>query len=735
MVDEVRKSGEYANVAAYSKVVDVIRDKEGQSWKRARIETNLLHLLGVSSIHGRGFLHEDGVLGSAPVALLSERVWRDRFGGDPKALNRSITLDDQSVRIIGVLPAGFTLPARDTEIWMPLVFEAPKSLPESYLDFGEYSVIGRMRQNHSRVAYQEQLRARYANDERLAWLNDMLELSFFVAPLQEAWGREKRAPLLLLGGATLLMLLSAVLNLVGLWMARWLGRGHELAVQAALGAGRRQALIGAGMEYLLLAAGGLALAVMVAGLGIRALYGLKVLDSGSPVTTGAGLPALGLAAAFLLLAAIPVLAAVWWQGHRLHKGVAGALLTGGTTGRSAGNRTRRVLIVAQIALAVSLLSAVALLLKSWHALIHEDPGFRPEPLLMAEVLPQEKLNIEPGEKPPDRLLVPDVQAEATLERLRALPGVKSLAVASVVPFGLMETASSFELPDLPGVTSSARTRLVDADYFCTAGISIVSGRAFSAEDFGAKKPVVIVDEYFAEKYFQDGDAVGRRFRMSGGPDASYEVEILGIAKTVRHLAPDEAVNVETIYSPLAPLKTYMYSQILFNCAVPPATLIAPVKRILTEEIGPDRTGHILTMENLIRRTVDDREPQMILLGAFAGLTLLLAAVGLYALLNYAVRARTAEFGLRMAVGANSARIRGHVLRDGLRLLIPGLLLGVGGAYVAGRIVAERLYKVAPADPLTWLVVAAILTLVVLATALWPARRAARTSPMEALRYE
>jgi ABC-type antimicrobial peptide transport system permease subunit len=179
----------------------------------------------------------------------------------------------------------------------------------------------------------------------------------------------------------------------------------------------------------------------------------------------------------------------------------------------------------------------------------------------------------------------------------------------------------------------------------------------------------------------------------------------------------------------------MYSQILLNCSVPPATLIEPVKRILTEEIGPDRTGHILTMENLIRRTIDDRQPQMILLGVFDGMTLLLAALGVYALLAYSVRARTAEIGLRMAIGADATCIRGHVLRDALRLLIPGLPLGVLGAWLAGGLVAERLYQVAPADPFTWLAVAMLLSLVVLFASLWPALRAARTSPMEALRYE
>ena len=299
--------------------------------------------------------------------------------------------------------------------------------------------------------------------------------------------------------------------------------------------------------------------------------------------------------------------------------------------------------------------------------------------------------------------------------------------AGIVPFGRAESITSVQLPGSDGQTVTARTRTVGADYFRATGIDIVRGRGFGREDIGVDR--AIVDEWFAGRHFPRGDAVGSRYQVHA-PDVPYDVEIIGVARTVKHLSPDEETELGTEYRLQAQPESFTTAVIA--ASVPPHTLIEPVRDVLRETLGPERVSDtaVVAMQSLIRRTVSDREPQLILLGAFAGLTLLLAAIGLYALLTYSVRARTAEFGLRMAVGADAGGIRKLILRDGLRLLISGLALGTAGAYLTGRLLAGRLYKIAPADPSTWLAVAALLSLVVLLACLWPALRAARTSPIQ-----
>jgi len=363
------------------------------------------------------------------------------------------------------------------------------------------------------------------------------------------------------------------------------------------------------------------------------------------------------------------------------------------------------------------------LLRSWHGLLTEDLGFEPQNLLVAKIAAP--ADTESG------TLETDARVAAALDELRAIPGVTSVTHSNVTPFGFSESMTRIPVPGQEEREATVRNRNVGEHYLRTLGIPLLRGRYFEAGDAGTSS--VIVDEHFASLYFPDGDAVGERIRLLLGPDHLRDSVIIGIAATAKYRAPDEQPEQGTVYQfnpePSAD------ETVVIAARVPPATLIDEVKSTLVRTVGPQRAGGVVTMESRVRETVRDREPQLILLGLFGVETLALAGIGLFSLLAYSVRARTAEFGVRQAVGANAGDIRRHVLADAVRLLIPGLVIGIAGACLAGYLVANRLYEVSPVDPMTWTATGLLLVLVVLSAGLWPAERAARIQPTEALRHE
>ncbi len=731
MLDELKRDEMLAGIAAYLNAESVTAE-DGRSWRRARIDFDMTEVVGIAPRMGRGFVAEDAEPGAARVALLAERVWRSRFGADPDIVDQVLHVDGESVRIVGVMPEDFRLPSRDVELWQPLQFSADERAPENIGHFGSglSGVVARLAPGQTRAAFQDQLGARYGDDERLRPMIEGMAMELRVESLRDVWTESYRQPLAWLTIAVMMLSLAAVLNLTGMWAARMLARDHEQAVQAALGAGPGRCMAVIGAEFVLLGMAGLLVAVALTPLGLRLLTGLDVLDAGVPIAFSVGPATVLIAVAVLLLSAAPVVAGAWWQARWLQADLNGYLASGGPSARGGPGRTRIILIVIQVALAMSLLVGVSLLLRSWHGLINENPGFEPQNLLVA------RISMDPAvlQSGNDYPWSPDPEVETALDHLRAVPGIDMVSHAEAVPFGRVEMITSLRVEGQDEVNTEARTRRVGKDYFRVTGTPIIQGRSFGEEDIGAENSRVIVDEWFADLHFPDGDAVGSRLYLpaSAGGDA---LEIIGVARTVKHTSPQEDIEIGTEYRLQARPHPGIYAVV--STSVPPHTLIGPVRDGLREVLGPERVGDdsVFTMQSLIRQTVEDREPQLILLGVFAALTLLLAAIGLYALLIYSTHARTAEFGIRMALGADAGRIRNLIFSSGLRVLIPGLLFGTIGAYFTGRLLEEHLYKVEPVDPLTWLVVAGLLSVVVLVACLWPALRAARTSPIEALRHD
>ncbi|MEX2500332.1 MAG: ABC transporter permease [Wenzhouxiangellaceae bacterium] len=693
-----------------------LRLADGSAVRAGRIDHRLLDVLRVSPLAGRVLTEHDTAPGAAPVALISERLWRARFGADSEIIDWVVDLKDGRVRVVGVLPNTLALPASDTDIWLPMELGPEKLSPGMYSTLQSHTVIARADQDVGMESYHERLLARLANDERLNSRERPMDIEYRVRPLRELWSAGQGDGLLILAVATGVVLLAAWLNLAGLWLARWTGRTHELAIQFALGARSGLATVGVVLEYALLGIPGLVLAIGIASLGVEVLYALEVLDENGPLRAGLAFPTIMSGVVLLAFGLLPVLIAIRWNMRRLAHRAAGNLGGKGTGMRGGGAGMRKLLMIGQIGIAFSLLLALGLLLTSWLKLLNEDLGFDSRRLVTAMVASPQQFQ-----------LYPDVNVAAAADRLRNLPGVDSVSWSNVVPFGGMEFISGFIVDGRPGASVAARPRSVGPGFFGVAGIDSLSGRTFGFEDAGDGIKNVIVDEVF-ERMYLDGSGVGRRVSSSG-----VEHMVVGVVESVPHRSPDQERDNPTIYTYSDTPESQ--TQLLVRTSMDPASIVAVVRDTLERELGEERLYFVESVESRVRNSVSDREPQLILLGTFAGLALLLVFYGLYALQSYQVASGTAEIGLRRAMGASRPRIIGAELARAAGLLPPGLLLGMLGGWLGMRLIDERLYKVGLADPELLLATGAAIALTIMLAGLVPALRASRVEPLEALRYE
>ncbi|MCC5865386.1 MAG: ABC transporter permease [Wenzhouxiangella sp.] len=701
-------------VAGYEETEDRA-DRDGQVWRVARVGAGLPDLLGLAPVLGSGFRAEHADPGAPTVALLAESVWQARFDRDPSVLGRDIEFRDVRARIIGIMPGSLTVPDADVQVWLPLQLGADEFSAENMSSFGGMLAIGRLQPGLTPAVFEQRLQQHFADHPGLAPLVQFFSLELRSRSLRDHWTAGKRAPLTLLAVAILAVLLTTLLNLAGLWMSRLLARGHVQAIQNALGAGQWQSLKNLAAEYLIVAALAMGLALMLSVPSLHWLKTLGVIDDSVPVSVAFGPATVMMAIAVAALAGLPILLAGWWQTQRRQTSPAALLGAGGVTARQAPARVRRALIVVQFAVAMALLVCVGLLLRSWHGLLNEDLGFQPQSLLVVSLAHD-----------PDR---PETAAAEALEQLAALPGVQSVSHATAVPFGRVESASNYELPDAEGF--AARDRLVGPDYFKTLGITLSAGRSFDPDASGPDHAGVVIDEVLAHRYWPDGNAVGQQL-IAPRPGERISHEIIGVAGTVRHMNLDEEPSMGTVYRFLP--QPGSVTQLVASTSVPPESLIGPVRQSLTASLGESTAQgtSIATMDSLIRRSVSDRQPQIVLLSVFAALALLLSATGLYAVMSYSVRSRTTELGLRMALGADGAEVRRLMLADSIWLLLFGLGLGGVLALVGARLIASQLHGIGSTDPLSWTAATLTLALVLILAGWWPARRAAGLSPMNAL---
>ncbi len=697
----------------------------------ARVGADFFTMLGVAPALGRSFLPEEDRPGSDGVVVLSDGLWRRRFGADPAIVGRDIRIDGAPRRVIGVMPRALDYTVYGEELWVPVAF-TPERLAEH--DEHYLLVLGRLRPGVALAQVQPEL-DRLARSLRETFPEDNAERELAATRLHEELVRDYRPRLFILLGAVGFVLLIACANIANLLLARATARARETAIRAAIGAGRGHLLRHALAETLVLAAAGGALGVLAAYWGVAGLVAIGPEDVPRLALARVDAPVLGFVFLLTLLSGLIFgLAPATRMAAQLPQD---SLKEGGrsaTAGRR--DRLRSALVVGEIALALVLLTGAGLLIRSAVALDDVHAGFDPRGVLVARVsLPAI------GYDTPER----SEQSFARIaERLEQAPGVTAAGLVSSAPFedgssnGLIPEGRSFDLAS----SIQADLRLVTPGYFQTMGIRLLRGRAFTAEDRAGAPLVMVINETLARQAWPGEDPIGKRVACcEPGPDGSPSWKVVvGVVADVRARGIGEAPPPE-FYLPMAqaPAAAWQWIDRTMTLAVrtqgDPVTLTGAMRDAVW---GVDRSLPVYaigTMDDRRIASLASSRFSTMLLTVFGGIALLLAAIGVYGVISYGVTQRTQEIGIRVALGAGQGRVLRLVVGHAAALTAAGLALGLAGALLLSRFLGNLLYQVSPTDPPTLAAGIVVLSLVALSAAVLPARRAARVDPAVALRAE
>jgi putative ABC transport system permease protein len=684
----------------------------------ARVTADFFAVLGVVPALGRAFSAQEDTPGGERVVILGHALWRQSFGGDAQIIGKEVRLNGQNCQVVGVMPPGFRYPNEETELWLPYQLDAAETGRGPHF----LRVLGRLKEG----ATLQQARAEFDTIARRleqAYPDTNKDWRVFMLPLNESLSGELQRPLSILLGAVLFVLLIACANVANLLLARHAAREREIAIRAALGAGRWRIIRQLLTESLLLALAGSIGALLFAAWGVDLLK--KIGPRNIPRLQEAALdaPVLGFTLAAGLLTGLIFGLAPAWQRARLHPNLAlkdGARTTGG------GQRLRQSLVVAEIALALLLLIGGGLMLKSFWRLQQVAPGFNAEGALTLE------LNISPTKhaKPEQRA----ASLQQVLERLQALPGVTFAGATTRLPLR-GNSGNTFQIEGRPGPVGGQRPssnfRAITPDYFQAMGTPLVAGRTFTAEEAWQRPSAVIINQALARQHWPKESPLGQHLRF-GDPN-SPPLEIIGIAADTKENGLDQETQ-SGMYLPYGARPAPALTLVLRTQGHPLS--FAAAAGAAVRQVDPEQpVSGINTLEGLISETVAQPRFNTSLLALFALLALALAAVGIYGVIAYAVAQRTPEIGLRMALGAQARDVLLLVLRQGGKLALGGVLLGLGGAWALTRYLKALLYGVSPTDPLLFTLTAGGLFLLALLACWLPARRATKVDPMIALRCE
>jgi putative ABC transport system permease protein len=685
---------------------------------------DLFPLLGLVPVLGRTFTDREDGPGGGNVVVLGYGLWQRRFGGTRDVVGQVVRVDDQPYTVIGVLPEGAGLAGqpRAPDLWIPLALDPAHDYRASG---GRYlTVVARLKPGATLAASEADLRTLAARLEAAhpefngGWSANVVPLTSYVTG-------SLRRPLLILAGVVALVLLIACANVTNLQLARATVRRREIAVRAALGAGRGRMMRQFLIESLLLSlTGGMAGALLALWL-TDALAASATAAIPRLGTVEVDLPALGFTlllsvVAGLLFGMAPAMQATRPDLHEgLRQGARGA--TGG------GTRARAALVAAQVALARVLLVGAGLLLKSFARLGRVDLGFEPERVVTARVTLPEARYRDPARQA--------AFFETLLARLDALPGVREAGAISWLPLSGLRSATDFWFGGRPipsdAEQPTADISVVDPNYFRTMRITLRAGRGIASTDDARHPKAVVVSERFVRDYFPGQSPLGQQIFMPWGD--TLVATIVGVVGDVKHAGVD-SVAQPTIYWSMAQFPwSGMHLVVRADGDLRPVAAALPgVVQALDPELA---VADVRPLETYLGDALARRRFSMTLLAGFAALALVLTAVGLYGVIAYTVLQRTREFGIQLALGASQAAVLGGVLRWGLRLVGAGVLVGVLGAVAFTRVLGALLYEVSATDPLVFAGIVALLGLVGLAASYAPARRATRVDPMVALRSE
>jgi putative ABC transport system permease protein len=692
-----------------------------------QVSVDFFNALRVKPLLGNSFTAEDDKPGASPVAILGYGLWQRLFAGDQQIVGKSITLSAKSYLIIGVMPKGFVFP-REVELWTPVGQQAAQP---GWLDRGNHPGIfgiARLKQG----ATLEQARADMAGlAARLEqqYPKENAATGIIVVPYLERLVGDIRPALLILFAAVGFVLLIACANVANLLLGRASARQKEIAVRLSLGASRWRIVRQLLTESLLLALAGGACGLLLAWWGVELLVSLSPANTPRLAEIGLDRWVLGFTVLLSLATGIFFGLAPAWQASKtdLHETLKDAAR--GSSGGLRRQRFRSALVIAEIAISLLLLIGSGLMIKSFSRLQAVNPGFNPDNLLTFQVaLPRAQYSDDQQKIHFYNELV---------QRIHTLPGVQAAAASSGLPLGNNgnQTAFTVEGQALPeaGQIPTAEVMSISPGYFHTLGTNVIKGRDFTGQDSKDSQYAVIIDETFAKRYWNDEEVIGRQIRF-GAPPNGRLATVIGVVERVKMDSLDTDSNRVQAY--------FAYSQLPSDSMnITARTVVEPIAlagaaRAEVQAIDKNQPLYNLrTMEQIRTESVASRRLTMLLLGIFAAVALLLAAVGIYGVISYAVTQRTHEIGIRMALGAQTGDVLRLILGQGMTLALLGVAIGLAAALALTRLMSELLFEVQATDPLTFISIALLLTFVVLLACYIPARRAMKVNTIEALRYE
>jgi putative ABC transport system permease protein len=704
-----------------------------------QVSAKLFSFLGIAPVEGRSFLDEEQQFGRHRVAILSDSLWRRRFGNQTQLAGQTIKIDGETFNIVGVMPDGFHFPERETQIWMPL------SLPAGHRNNTRENtwlgVIARL--NPGITIEQAQAEMNHIRSELPLGFNDTAEFRERVVSLSEyVVGKELTTILRVLIGAVGFVLLIACANTTNLMLARAVSRRKEMAIRISLGAHRGRIIRQALTESLLIGMTGGTLGLLVAIWGVATLQRLGPdLPRFADVKIDGRVLIFTLALSFAtsLLAGL----APAWQSTKidLQKSLKDNART--TSGSASSRRLRSALVVSEIALSLVLLICTGLMINSLLRLQRVDPGFRTDNLLSMRITL------------PPRLYPAADRANAIVdffklleERIKAIPGVEMAGYTTNLPLtsaGWLRLIhiEGRPLPRVPAERPLVHYRQISAHYFDMLGIRILKGRAYNEGDTRNTQPVAVVNESFARQYFPNEEALGKQLSLMESEDLSQRRTrwtIVGVAKDIKHEGLDSEPNPELfslLEQSMAKEDDGPYNSLFFivRAAGDPNALAAAVRREVQALDKELPVAEVVTMDRLLGDSLLRQRLITLLLFIFSVIALMLAAAGIYSVMSYSATQRTHEIGIRMALGAQRVDVLKLMVGQGMRLAFIGIIIGLVGSIALTRFIETLLFKVKASDPLTYALIALLVVAVSMLACYLPARRASRVDPLVALKYE
>jgi len=697
----------------------------------SRVSAAFFSTLGARPMLGRVFSAQEDEPGHSNVVILSHRFWQDHFGSNRDIVGRDITLDGTKYLVAGVMPPSFRFPDF-AQVWTPMAWTDQEKTVRgnhNYLAVARLKPGVDLKQAQAEMnTISSRLEQQYPADDK-GW-------GALLRPLQADLVSDVRPALLVLLGAVGFILLIACVNVTNLSLARIFSRHKEIAIRTAMGASSARIIRQIVVESVLLALAGGALGLAYAHFGVRLIMAFLADKLSASMEANLDLKVLAFTAAVSVLTG--VVAGILPALHLSRANVNQALKQGlGRTGSdSGGNRTRSVLVVVEVALSLVLLIGAGLMIRSFQTLRTVNPGFDARGVLtMTAGISRGKFSTATEQIS---------FFERTLERIRALPSVTAAGVIDDVPLGgggshqpiAVEGRAIVPMAEQPEVD----VRRISAGYLSALQIPVLRGRDFDSSDVAGRPSTILISASLAKQFWPEEDPIGKHITLTFFPGVVRE--IVGVVGDVKGDGLDQTRAPATLYMPLDQLAPPQGEQwrsssmtLLVRSSSSPEAMVSAVTNAIREIDSTIPVTNVQTMEDLVTTSLSSERFSLLLLGAFALLALILAAIGIYSVLSYSVRRRVQEIGIRLALGASLSDVLRMVIFEGLRPTLLGVLIGIAGAFALARVMSNLIYGVKPTDPLTFVSVAFLLGVVALGASIIPAYRAAKVDPLVALRYE